>query len=486
MTAVEKLKRWREDPVYFVQDQFGVDPDEWQKDALRLFADPKPKRKIALCASAGVGKSSCLAWCALWFLTCFSEPGYHPKGAVMSESWDNLKDNLWAEISHWQKMSPFLTEVFQWTKHRVFHKKHPETWFLSARSWSKSATPDDQGKALSGLHAKFILVLIDESGGIPPIVLKRGLQALTSVSTVWGRIVQAGNPISKDGMLYEAVALMPEDWDTIRITGDPEDPKCSTRIDKVENAKQIKQYGRDDAWVKAYILGQFPDAAINSLLGVEEVQKACDTHYDIDKYQFAQKRLGVDVARFGGDSTVLFPRQGLVAFRPVEMRGARSDEIAARIMSARLKWNQEMDFVDSTGGYGSGVVDSLIQAGQAPIEVNFSSKATDARFFNKRSEIHWLMAEWVKRGGAIPDIAPLKKAMTATTYTLHNGQLRIEEKDIIKKRLNGFSPDHLDALCCTFAYPEMPAALTLPGISLPNRNIVGIDYNPFDDSAMTR
>ena len=58
MTAVEKLKRWRSDPVYFVQDQFGVNPDPWQADALRLFADPKPKRKIALSACAGVGKSS--------------------------------------------------------------------------------------------------------------------------------------------------------------------------------------------------------------------------------------------------------------------------------------------------------------------------------------------------------------------------------------------------------------------------------------------
>ena len=93
--------------------------------------------------------------------------------------------------------------------------------------------------------------------------------------------------------------------------------------------------------------------------------------YGTEHFDHAQKRLGVDVARFGDDDTVIFPRQGLMAYKPVIMKGARSNEIAARIMEAKRKWNSEVELVDGTGGYGSGVIDALIQGGNAPFEINF-------------------------------------------------------------------------------------------------------------------
>jgi len=56
------------------------------------------------------------------------------------------------------------------------------------------------------------------------------------------------------------------------------------------------------------VLGEFPPTSINALLGVEE---AMPRHLRIDQYDWAQKRLGVDVVRFGDDRTVIFPRQAL-------------------------------------------------------------------------------------------------------------------------------------------------------------------------------
>jgi hypothetical protein len=81
----------------------------------------------------------------------------------------------------------------------------------------------------------------------------------------------------------------------------------------------------------AYILGLFPTSAINTLLSPDEVESAMRRHLTEDQYNYAQKRLGVDVARFGDDSTVIFPRQGLAAFKPVEMRQANGPTVAARI-----------------------------------------------------------------------------------------------------------------------------------------------------------
>lgn len=449
------MRRWRTDPVYFVNDQFGVEPDLWQKDALGAVARADVDRfRLALKACAGPGKTAVLAWIGWWFLSCFAEPGYHPKGAALSESWDNLKDNLWAEMSHWQALSPFLTATFEWTKKRIFHKLHPNTWFLSARTWSKTATPEEQGRALSGLHAKYILILIDESGSIPIAVLQRGEQALSNC--VWGRVVQAGNPTTHDGMLYAACTSLAHLWHVITITGDPDDPKRSPRIPLDYAQEQISTWGRDNPWVMAYLLGLFPPAAINTLVGPDDVEKAFDRHYAEHEYAGSQKRLGIDVARFGDDKTVIFPRQGLVAFNPVIMRNANGPAIAARVLRAKMKWHSELEFFDATGGYGASAVDAYQQSGQTAIEVQFAGQANEEkRFYNKRAEMWWNMADWVKRGGALPTLPDLKRALTTTTYTLKNGKILIEPKELLKKRL-GFSPDEADALACTFAYPEMP------------------------------
>lgn len=449
---IAKIRRWKKDPIFFVRDQFGVEPDEWQKEALAAFADPKQQR-ILMKACAGPGKTSVLAWCAWNFLSCYGERGEHPKGAAVSVTADNLRDNLWPELAKWQSRSPFLSKAFTWTKERVFANEQPETWFLSARSFPKTANAEEQGRTLSGLHSKFMLYLIDESGDINPSVLRSAEQGLSGVK--FGKIIQAGNPTSHEGMLYDAAVRHRDKWQTITITGDPEDPKRSPRVDIEWAREQIAAYGRDNPWVMAYILGQFPPASINSLLSSDDVEKAMGKHLREPEYDFNQKRIGVDVARFGDDRTVLFPRQGLAAFKPVEMRNARSNEVAARVADAIQRWNAETVFVDVTGGYGAGVEDALLQAGITPVPVDFGGKATDPRYFNKRSEMWFKMADWVKRGGALPGIPELVRELTAPTYTFIGGKFRLEEKDQIKKRL-GFSPDLADALACTFFMVDMP------------------------------
>jgi hypothetical protein len=426
-------------------------------------------------ACVGVGKSALLAWTALWFLTCMSDRGQHPKGAAVAVTNDNLKDNLWPEINKWISRSPVLLGMFQWTKERIFSKKYPATWFLSARSFSKTADPEEQGRTLSGLHSEFVLVLVDEGGEIPVAVVKAGDQALGNCR--WGKILMAGNPSSLEGALYHA-AMNPHLWKVVRITGDPEDPKRSPRVDIDWAREQIKTYGRDNPWVMYSILGLFPPSSINSLLGPDQVSAAMERTLREDAYNWSQRRLGVDVARFGDDRTIIFPRQGLAAFKPVEMRGARTPDIAARVMLAKKTWRSEAEYVDGTGGFGSGVIDNLIQAGYSPFEIHFSGKAIDPRYFNKRSEIHFMLAEWVKRGGALPNIPGLARELTAPTYTLQNGKLRVEEKDQIKKRL-GFSPDLADALALTFSHPDSPTADSLQAkVDEMKRQQVATDYDP--------
>ena len=474
--VADKIIEWRNNPAQFVRDNFQVEPDLWQMDVLEAFASNDPKKqRIAMRACAGPGKSAVLAWLGWNFLSCSGERGDHPKGIAISVTWDNLKDGLWTELAKWQAKSKYLMTHFTWTKTRIYANDHPETWYFSARSFNKSANSEEQGRVLSGIHSGYVLFLIDESGEIPATVLKAAEQAMSAEH--FAKIATAGNPTSTEGLLYDVGTILGENWFNVAISADPDDPKRTPRVDIEWAKEQLKTYGREDPWVMSYILGQFPKTSMNTLLSVVEVEKAKDRHMTESVFGHAQKRLGIDVARFGMDNTVIFPRQGLAAFNYVVMRGARSNEIADRILQAKITWGSGMEMVDGTGGYGSGVVDSLLLAGHDPYEVHFSSKAGNNKYFNKRSEMWFEMAQWIKRGGSIPPCPQLKKELITPTYGFQNGKLKLEEKEQIKKRL-GFSPDIADALALTFSIPDMPKIEQL--IPVENRNKLNTDYDIFN------
>jgi phage terminase large subunit len=450
--ARSRIRDWRENPVKFVWDNFKTDPDKWQVKVLDAFASQdKDKQRISMQACAGPGKSAALAWCGWNFLSCYGGRGDHPKGAVVATTKDNLKDNLWPELSKWQNRSDYLKESFTWTKERIYANDFAEDWFLSARSWSKTADAEEQGRTLSGLHSGYVLAMVDESGDIPVAVLKAGEQALSNCK--FGKILQAGNPTSKSGMLYAASHTL-KNWYVVRITGDPDDPDRSPRIDKEWAREQIEQWGIEDPWVMSYILGKFPLSAINSLLTPEEVDLAFSRHYRIEQYQHAAKILGVDVAREGMDSSVLTRRQGLVMSPQVKYRGLTSFPLANNIIVNHRDWNGDGIIVDGTGGYGSGVIDALRAMQVDAFDCQFASAAQNPmKFYNMRAQIIWDACQWVKSGGAMPPCPKLKKQMTGLTYSFKGNRIIMEPKDSYKARNNGESPDELDSLAVTFAFP---------------------------------
>lgn len=395
------------------------------------------------------------------FIACYADRGRHPNGAVVSITEANLKANIWKELAILQDKSDFFRRAFELTAERFRAREHPKTWFVEARSFPRKADPEAQGQALSGLHAPFICYFLDESGEIPPALLRKAEQGLSNCE--WGKIVQAGNPTSHTGALYFAAQHAGDGrngtWLIIRVTGDPDDPECSPRVDKAWCALQIQEYGRENPWVMSAILGKFPPSAINAMLSPDEVQDAMQRHLQEEDYSWSQKRLGVDVARFGDDRTVLFPRQGLRAFTPVVMRGERAGPIASRILLAKSKWHYETVSIDDTGTWGAGVIDFLHASGETAIPVNFSDPALDRRYRNRRSEMWIRMTEWVKRHGALPNIPEIVPELSGPTFSFPGGQFQLEPKEFVKKRI-GRSPDLADSLALTFSEPEMAGGMS--------------------------
>lgn len=449
--ARERIKRWRENPVEFAVDNFGIDPDHWQVEAMTALGGPyNPKRRLCMKACTGPGKSATLAWMGWHRLVCFAERGEHPKGAALSVTKDNLQDNLWAELAKWQTRSEFLKAAFTWTKSTIYANDHPETWFLSARSFAKDADSEAIGRALSGLHSRFPFILLDETGDMPVPVGRAASQIFTG-DPVDAAIIQAGNPTSTAGLLYDSCTKSTT-WEIITITADPDDPRRTPRV-SMEHAKEmIETYGRDNPWVMATILGMFPPTGFNSLLGPDEVDEAMRRTYKIEQISHAPIILGGDVARQGDDESVIGRRQGLVAYPFRAMRIPDTMLVASQFMQEFKQYNADAMFVDETGGYGAGVIDAMRQLGSDVVGVQFAGRPNDYRYFNKRSEMFFEMAKWVKEGGALPKDDKLKEELCAITYVYQKDKFRIVEKELIKDAI-GRSPDRADALALTFAFP---------------------------------
>lgn len=466
LDAYNKIREYREHPSAMVRDLFHAEPDPWQHEALELFPiNPR----MAFKACKGPGKSTVLSWIAWNFL--LTRP--HPKIAATSITGDTLADTLWAEMAKWQNKSPLLQAMFEWQKTRIFAKQHPETWFMSARSWSKSADATQQGNTLAGLHADYILFLIDEAGGIPDAIMAAAEAALSSC--VEGHLVIAGNPTHLEGPLYRACTSERRLWRVIEITGDPDDPMRSPRISVQWAREQIEKYGRDNPWVLVNVFGQFPPSSLNTLIGPDEVMAAMKRSYREDHYQHQALVLGVDVARFGQDSSVIFPRQGLQALTPRVLRNVDGNQGAGYTARTWQDLDADACFVDDSGGYGASWIDALRALGRSPIPIAFSSSPTDPRYYNKRAEMAFETVEWIKAGGALPpNIPELVAALTQTTYTFKGDRLLLEDKEQLKQRL-GYSPDHFDALILTHAQPVSRRVREGHG---PRRQQHRVDYNP--------
>lgn len=442
--AADRIAAWRARPLLMVRELFNVEPDLWQIDVLEDFPH-FPMQAMAACK--GPGKTATLAWLAWNFLLTRR----HPKIGAVSITGRNLHDNLWPEMAAWQKRAPLLESLFEWGTERIALRAHPETWFMSAKTWPQSANEQQLGETLAGLWAAHVLFLLDEAGGIPVPVVRTAQAALQRQGTE-GHIVVAGNTTSTEGVLYEAAVRRRHLWKVYEITADPDDPKRTPRIDIEYARQQIREYGRDDPWVMVNLLGKFPSQGLNSLISPDEITAAFGKHLHQHAYDWAPKILGGDVARFGDDRTVLFPRQGLSYLEPIVLRGSDSTFTAGTWGEYANRWGADSIQIDGTGGYGAGVIDVMKSIGYQVLEVQFAGKARNPRFFNKRAEIWWELCEHIKSGASLPNVPELVSELSSATYGFKGDRIILENKDAMKARLNR-SPDYADAAACTHAFP---------------------------------
>lgn len=459
--ASATLRRWRDSPIAFVRECLGVEPDAWQADVLADVADLDTVAaiRLAMVASKGPGKSTVDAWLVWWFMS--TRP--HPKVVATSITEDNLSDGLWAELAKWQAKARFLREAFTWTKTGITCNDSPATWFASARAWPKGGSAEQQADTLAGIHADHVMFVIDEAGGVPSGVAAAADAGLANATPGSGRtalFLLSGNPTHLEGPLYEAATADAARWRVHRVNGDPDNPKRSPRVDIEWARGLIRKWGRNHPFVLVNVLGQFAPTAPDKLLGPADIDASEARIVTAADVAGQARVLGVDVARFGDDASVLTLRQGRLVWNPLELRNLSTVQLAAQVVRVLRKHKVQACFID-VGGVGAGVYDNVRSMG-APgcdiVPVDFGSGALDPnRFANLRAEMWWTMAEWVREGGGrLPVVPELRRDLCAPTYKFTpDVRVLLEAKADMKKR--GLpSPDYGDSLATTFARPVPP------------------------------
>lgn len=447
--ANENIAAWRASPLRMVRELFAVEPDEWQREVLEDFPH-HPRQAMKACK--GPGKTTVLAWLCWNFLICY----LHPKIAAVSVTGDNLQDGLWAEMAKWRIKAPLLQAAFTWTRSRIFATDHPDTWFMSARTWPRSGSAEQQANTLAGLHADNMMFVLDESGGIPDAVMVAAEAGMANADnkTKHAHLVQAGNPTHLEGPLYRACTSERHLWKVYEITSDPDNPKRTPRVSIEWARQQIATWGADNPYVLVNVFGRFPPASINALIGPDEIRDAMARHLRPEDYEFEAKVLGVDVALYGDDASAIAKRQGLL-LHPIEtMRGQGPMQGAGRVAREWQDWKADGCFVDATGGFGDPWCAALESLNLDPIRVLFSGEPMNPRYYNKRAEMYFLACDWIKKGGALPNDPELLAELVAHTYTFKGDKLLVMPKEMVKAKL-GRSPDKADAFVLTFAFPVL-------------------------------
>jgi hypothetical protein len=180
----------------------------------------------------------------------------------------------------------------------------------------------------------------------------------------------------------------------------------------------------------------------------------------VDGYQAMPIILGVDVARFGDDRSVIFRRQGRKADIVAKFHGIDTQALGGRVQEAIDEQKPDAVVIDGDG-IGGSVYDFLKARGYdrktALVEFHGGAAASDPhKYFNKRTEVWGDLRDWLE-GGQIPDEPQLEIDLTGPDYGYHptKGCLMLERKEEMKAR-GVDSPDDGDALAYTFAVKVAP------------------------------
>lgn len=343
--AVREIRdTYRPIPQYYVQDILGAHTWTLQDEITKSVFENK---LTAVKTCNAVGKSFIAARIALTWLSLY-------EGSIVittAPTWRQVKDVLWREVAVANKLS----------KVKLTNKEVKQAGLDIDKDWYAVGLSTKYPENFFGYHAAHLLVIVDEAGGVPPIIFK-GVKAITP--NAGAHILYIGNPTNPEGPFFDvfdnpkilAKRFSISIFDSpnfvaagIRTTDQLVDTFTAPEgVDELEYTKKVNEelyrrmdpvfrdvlidpytsyqdfleWGADsNAW-QSLRLAEFPSQADNALIPVELVSMAMQmkgvdpdsgkTYAELSGWTIPDgpPEFGLDVARFGPDLNVLTPRHG--------------------------------------------------------------------------------------------------------------------------------------------------------------------------------
>lgn len=425
----------RENPLWFHREVLGIDP--WGKQ-IDIIESVKNHRNTAVRSCNGGGKTFILPRIALWFLYAFPESvviNTAPTHRQMEfQYWRNFREAY--NVARYPLGGTLLKTRFD----------IDENWFALGVSSSEHSVEKFQG-----WHAKHILIIFDEAPGVSPAIYDATVGALSGGETV--RFVLIGNPTQNSGQFYDAFTdptfnkIHISAFDIPNVIQKKQVVPGLSTWEWVEETRQ--KYGEDSDIYRVRVLGEFPNQSSDTLIAISLIENA----FDAEREKYGDSEIiGVDVARFGDDSSAFVYRKGNYAKVLEVIQGNDTMQIAGKTKNYLKEYPHAKAAIDVIG-VGAGVYDRLKEqddVSERITGVNFASQARETEeYANVRAESWGTVKNWLK--DAILDKHEGFYQLAQPKYKINSrGQIILEPKEDMKKR-GVKSPDVGDALAMTLA-----------------------------------
>jgi hypothetical protein len=483
LTAIERAA-WVKAAEHFAvkaQDPYLKDPVGWVKAKLgetlwskqrEIAESVRDNRYTAVQSCHDAGKSYGASRLVAWWLSV------HPEGEAFAVTTAptaaQVSAILWREIRRAHRKGNLGGYI---TSGAV-----PEWKLADGEPIGYGRKPADEDQAaFQGIHSTFPLIVVDEACGVP----KTLFDAVDALATnECARVLAIGNPDSSTSHFAE-ICKPGSGWNVIRIDG-LETPNFTAEaiaehpalVELFESlglapstesvpdglrdlllspmwvAERISRWGIASPLFTAKVRGNFPEIGDDVLIDPALIRAAQDRTFAPGPYTI----LGVDVARYGTDRSVVCLRRGPVVRVIADNSKQATTETTGHVVKARRDYGADEIRVDGVG-VGGGVVDQLVEQGIDVVDMQAGSAAVDGQhFLNARAEWFWTLRDFFESGDIDldPDDDDLAAQLGSIRYKFTSrGQIQIESKDEMKKR-HLPSPDRADALMLTVAAAPPP------------------------------
>lgn len=332
--------------------------------------------------------------------------------------------------------------------------------------------------AFQGIHARYILVVLDEACGIPAWLWNA---VETLATNEFARVLAIGNP-DQPQTPFEKCFAPGSHWHQIKISAfdtpawTGEDVPRGLLYDLISPAwveARAKDWGKSSPLYTSKVLAEFPEVTEDTLFPPSFLAFA--QALDLSAWALdTPGRFGLDVARFGTSETVCYRNRS--GHLRLEFSHERRDTMftAGRAAHSINETHGHAPMIIDTIGVGSGVFDRMREQNLPVSAFIANEQAHDPkRFANRRSEAYWTFRTMLEAGEIdlpapgeddrlIAQLGSIKFFYTST------GKIIVESKEQMMER--GLpSPDRADAAVYTTVHADQ---LFIPPKSV-DRSITG-------------